>query len=46
MLKLNEFLDIYDVQIFTMICINYKSVNVCRSGAKASANKNVLVCIY
>ena len=42
---LNEFPDIYDVQIFTMICINYRSVNVGRE-RKASANKEVLVCIY
>ena len=33
------------VQIFTMICITYRSVNVGRE-RKASANKNVLVCIY
>jgi len=26
--KLNNFPDIYDVQIFMMICINYGSVNV------------------
>ena len=26
--KLNEFPNIYDVQIFTMICIHYRSVNV------------------
>jgi len=43
--KLNEFLDIYDVQIFTMMCINYKSVDDGRE-RKASANKNVLVWIY
>ena len=43
--KLNEIQGIYDVQIFMMICINYRSVNVGRE-QKASANKNVLVCIY
>ena len=43
--KLNEFPDIYDIQIFTMICIHYRSLNVER-GWKASANKNVLACIY
>ena len=42
---LNEFPDIYDVQICTMICIIYRSVNVGRE-RKASANKEVLVCIY
>jgi len=26
--NLNQFPDIYDVQIFTMICMNYRSVNV------------------
>jgi len=43
--KLNEFIDINDVQIFTMICINYRSMGVGRK-LKAYANKNVLVCIY
>jgi len=43
--KLNEFPDIYDVQIFTLKCINYRSVNV-EQERKASANKRVLVCIY
>ena len=36
--KLNEFPDIYDVQIYTVVCINYRSVNVGRE-RKASANK-------
>ena len=36
--KLNEFIDINDVQIFTMICINYRSVGVGRK-LKAYANK-------
>ena len=40
--KLNKFPDIYDAQIFTMICINYRSVNV-RRQRKAAANKNVLM---
>ena len=35
--KLNEFPDIYDVQTITMICINYRFVNVGRE-RKASAN--------
>jgi len=46
--KLNEFPDIRDVQIFTMICINNSSMNVERE-RKASANKKnciVLYCIY
>ena len=43
--KLNEFPDIYDIQIFTMICINNRSVNAVWE-QKGSANKNVLVCIY
>ena len=34
----NEFPDIYDVQIFTMICINERSVDVGRE-RKAYANK-------
>ena len=36
---------IYDVQILTVLCINYWSVNVWRE-QKASVNKNALVCIY
>ena len=43
--KLNEFSDIYGVQIFTMMCITYIQVNIERE-RKASANKNVLVSIY
>jgi len=34
--KLNELPDIYNVHIFTMICINYKSMNVGQE-QKASA---------
>ena len=45
LLKLNEFPDIYDVQIITMVCINYRFVNVVRE-RRASANKNDLVYIY
>jgi len=43
--EIAEFPDIYDVQIDTMICINYRSVNV-RRERKASANTAVLVCTY
>jgi len=35
--ELNEFPDISDVQIFTMICIHYRSGNV-RRERKASTN--------
>ena len=43
--KLIEFPDIYDVQLITMICINYRFVNIGRE-RRASANKYVLVYIY
>ena len=43
--KLNEVPDIYDVQILTMKCINYRSVNVGRE-RNVSTNKYVLVCTY
>ena len=43
--KFNEFPEIYDVQILTVICIHYWSVNVWRE-RKASVNKKLLICIY
>jgi len=45
MAEVKEFPDICDVQIITMICIDYRSVYVGWK-RKASGNKNVLVCIY
>ena len=42
---LKSFQKMYDVQILTVLCINYCSVNVKREW-KASVNKNALVCIY
>ena len=43
--SLTSFRKNYDVQILTVLCINYWSMTVCRE-RKASVNKNALVCIY